>query len=142
MELTLGVEVELALALTPSPEAALAVGLTSLTSVCMSDWIWVSSPSESNVASWVTNWLGSTGFIGLWFSSCTDNNCRNVWVKSTPGALDEDEDEEVADEEEDVAGLEAAWAAGWSICSSDVCTSFALLNENADAILRRPREQV
>jgi hypothetical protein len=108
MELTLGVEVELALALTPSPEAALAVGLTSLTSVCMSDWIWVSSPSESNVASWVTNWLGSTGFIGLWFSSCTDNNCRNVWVKSTPGALDEDEDEEVADEEEDVAGLEAA----------------------------------
>jgi len=108
MERTLGVEVELALALTPSPEAALAVGLTSLTSVCMSDWIWVSSPSESNVASWVTNWLGSTGFIGLWFSSCTDNNCRNVWVKSTPGALDEDEDEEVADEEEDVAGLEAA----------------------------------
>jgi hypothetical protein len=112
MELTLAVEVELALALTISPEAVLAVGLTSLTSVCISDWIWVSSPSESNVASWVTNWLGSTGFIGLWFSSCTDNNCRNVWVKSTPGALDEDEDEdedeEVADEEEDVAGLEAA----------------------------------
>jgi len=108
MELTLGVEVELALALALSPEAELEVPPTSLTSVCMSDWIWVSSPSESNVASWVTNWLGSTGFIGLWFSSCTDSNCKNVLVKSTPGALDEDEDEEVADEEEDVACLEAA----------------------------------
>jgi len=113
----------LALALAPAPEAELEGPPTSLTSVCMSDWICVSSPSESNVASWVTNWLGSTGFIGLWFSSCTDSNCRNVWVKSTPGALEEDEDEEVAGEEEDVAGVEAACAAGWSICNSEVCTS-------------------
>jgi hypothetical protein len=47
----------------------------------------------------------------------------NVWVKSTPGALDEDEDEEVADEVDDVAEVEAACAAGWSICSSEACTS-------------------
>ena len=94
----------MALALTPSPEAALAVGLTSLTSVCMSDWIWVSSPSESKVASWVTNWLGSTGFIGLWFSSCTDSKCKNVLVKSTPGAVDE----EVVEDEEAAADVEAA----------------------------------
>src|ERR1019366_10539951 len=120
MELTLGVEVELALA-TLSPEAALAVGLTSLTSVCISDWIWVSSPSESNVASCVTNWLGSTGFIGLWFSSCTDSNCKNVLVKSTPGAVDEDE--EAADDEEAAADVAAACVAGWSICSSEVCTN-------------------
>ena len=118
----LEVEVELALASAFAPEAELEAPPTSLTSVCMSDWIWVSSPSESNVASWVTNWLGSTGFIGLWFSSCTDSNCKNVLVKSTPGAVDEEEDEEV-DEEEDVAGVEAACAAGWSICSSEVCTS-------------------
>lgn len=108
MDVGRGGDVEVALALATALAAELELPPTSLTSVCMSDWIWVSSPSESNVASWVTNWLGSTGFIGLWFSSCTDNNCRNVWVKSTPGALDEDEDEEVADEEEEVAGLEAA----------------------------------
>lgn len=112
---------EIALALTLSPAAELEVPPTSFTSVCMSDWIWVSSPSESNVASWVTNWLGSTGFIGLWFSSCTDSNCKNVLVKSTPGAVDEDE--EAADDEEAAADVAAACVAGWSICSSEVCTN-------------------
>src|SRR5580658_6542452 len=102
MELGLAVRAALAtaLALAAEPEAP----PTSFTSVCMSDWIWVSSPSESKVASWVTNWLGSTGFIGLWFSSCTDSNCKNVLVKSTPGAVDE----EVGDEGEDGAGVEVA----------------------------------
>jgi len=43
-------------------------------------------------------------------------------VKSTPGSLDEDE-ELVADEEE-VADLEAIGVAAWSICNSEMGTSF------------------
>jgi hypothetical protein len=64
--------------------------------------------------------LGSTGFIGLWFSSCTDSNCRNVLVKSTPGSLDEDEDDEAvaADDEAEAVGV-----AAWSICISETDTS-------------------
>ncbi len=69
----------------------------------------------------MTNWLGSTGSIGLWFSSCTDSNCRNVLVKSTPGSVDEDvdEDEEVAAGEEAAADFEAVGPAAWSICMSE-----------------------
>jgi|SRR5208282_167072 hypothetical protein len=104
MDVGLGGDVEVALALATALAAELELPPTSLTSVCMSDWIWVSSPSESKVASWVTNWLGSTGFIGLWFSSCTDSNCKNVLVKSTPGAVDE----EVVEDEEAAADVEAA----------------------------------
>jgi hypothetical protein len=42
--------------------------------------------------------------MGLWFSSCTDSNCKNVLVKSTPGAVDE----EVVEDEEAAADVEAA----------------------------------
>src|SRR5208337_1646616 len=104
-ELRLGVEVELTLALALAPEVGMGVGVTAFTSVCMSSWIWVSSPSESNWASWVTNWLGSSGLSGLWFWSCTVSSCKNVLVKSTPGLLDEDE--EVVADEEAAADVEA-----------------------------------
>ncbi|MFZ0684908.1 MAG: hypothetical protein WAM89_05145 [Terriglobales bacterium] len=122
------VELDIGLALLLTPEAELYAPPTSFTSVCISDWIWVSSPSESNVANCVTNWLGSTGFIGLWFSSCVDSNCKNVLVRSTPLSVDEDEDveEEPADEEEDVApDPDAAFdrdAAGVEVLAS-ICNS-------------------
>jgi hypothetical protein len=57
---------------------------------------------------------------GLWFWSCTVSNCKNVLVKSTPGVVDEDD--EVVDDEDVVAGVEAIAGAGWSICSSEACT--------------------
>ncbi len=107
MELRFGVEIESALALAVVPGAALELDVTSLTSVCVEDAIWVSSPSESNWANSTVNWLGSTGSSGLWFWSCTDSNCKNVCVKSTPGSLDEDEDEEVGDDDEVVDDAEA-----------------------------------
>ena len=78
-------EGELALAL----EAELEAPPVSVTSVCRSDWIEVNAPSESMVASWVTNWLGSTGSSGLWFVSCAVKSCMNSVDNSEPGSVDE-----------------------------------------------------
>src|ERR1035438_4553933 len=94
MELGFAVEAELAMAWALAPDVELEVPPASFTSVCVSDWIWVSSPSESNCASWTTNWLGSSGSSGLWFLSCVVSNCRNVLVKSTPGSVVEVRSEE------------------------------------------------
>ena len=86
------------MALAGASEAELEPPPTSFASVCVDAAIWVSSPSESNCANSTVNWLGSTGSSGLWFCSCTDNSCKNVWVKSTPGSVDEDTDEDEAEE--------------------------------------------
>ena len=78
--------------------------------------------------------------MGLWFSSCTDSNCKNVLVKSTPLSVDDEDD----DEDEDAAAaedLEAVGVAGGAFASAR-WTRFALLYVDADVISRRPGRAV